>query len=211
MFVASEDATSGSVIANADRISPASNGSSHCSFCSSVPNRCKVSMFPVSGAWQLIASGAITGDQPEISATAAYSKLLNPDNSGKKRFHRSRFFADTFSFSSTGGCACVSLLARHSSYSFSAGNTSSRMKSHIRAHVSSAFGESAKSISSTFLFGSDQTLFHDLKHLVVVTAEVLSGHSPCRRPRGNALGNHGGTHATGTPRRGIPECRTSSM
>jgi hypothetical protein len=32
---------------------------------------CSSSMLPVSGAWQLIASGAITGDQPEISATAA--------------------------------------------------------------------------------------------------------------------------------------------
>src|SRR5665811_1679564 len=65
MFVASEDATSGSVIANADRISPASNGSSHCSFCSSVPNRCKVSMFPVSGAWQLIAPEAINCQAPD--------------------------------------------------------------------------------------------------------------------------------------------------
>jgi hypothetical protein len=71
MFVASEDATSGSVIANADRISPESNGSSHCCFCSGVANRCSVSMLPVSGAWQLMASGAITGDHPEISATAA--------------------------------------------------------------------------------------------------------------------------------------------
>jgi hypothetical protein len=37
MFVASEDATPGSVIANAERISPASSGSSHCFFCSDVP------------------------------------------------------------------------------------------------------------------------------------------------------------------------------
>ena len=71
MLVASEDATSGSVIAKADRISPASSGSSHRFFCSSVPNMCSSSMLPVSGAWQLIASGAITGDQPETSATAA--------------------------------------------------------------------------------------------------------------------------------------------
>ena len=39
---------------------------------------CSVSMLPVSGAWQLIASGAMTGDQPEISATAAYSRLDRP-------------------------------------------------------------------------------------------------------------------------------------
>ena len=37
MLVASDDATSGSVMAKAERISPASSGSSHCSFCSSVP------------------------------------------------------------------------------------------------------------------------------------------------------------------------------
>jgi hypothetical protein len=37
MLVASDEATSGSVIRNADRISPRSNGSSHCFFCSSVP------------------------------------------------------------------------------------------------------------------------------------------------------------------------------
>ncbi len=37
MLVASEDATSGSVIVNAERISPASSGSSHCARCSGVP------------------------------------------------------------------------------------------------------------------------------------------------------------------------------
>src|ERR1700688_280525 len=37
MLVASEDATSGSVIAKQDRISPASSGFSHFSFCSAVP------------------------------------------------------------------------------------------------------------------------------------------------------------------------------
>ena len=37
MLVASDDATSGSVIAKAERISPASSGSSHARFCSSVP------------------------------------------------------------------------------------------------------------------------------------------------------------------------------
>ena len=36
-------------------------------------------MLPVSGAWQLIASGAMTGDHPEISAIAAYSTLLRPE------------------------------------------------------------------------------------------------------------------------------------
>ena len=37
MLVASDDATSGSVIAKQERISPASSGSSHCRFCSGVP------------------------------------------------------------------------------------------------------------------------------------------------------------------------------
>ena len=85
MLVASDDATSGSVIANAERISPASSGSSHCSFCSGVPNRCSVSMLPVSGAWQLIASGAMSGDQPVTSATAAYSRLDSPEIVGQEQ------------------------------------------------------------------------------------------------------------------------------
>jgi hypothetical protein len=58
-------------MAKAERIVPPSSGSSHCFFCSGVANMCSVSMFPVSGAWQLIASGAMTGDQPETSATDA--------------------------------------------------------------------------------------------------------------------------------------------
>ncbi len=37
MFVASDEATSGSVMAKQERISPASSGSSQRSFCSSVP------------------------------------------------------------------------------------------------------------------------------------------------------------------------------
>ena len=61
MFVASELATSGSVIAKPERISPSSSGRSQRSFCSGVPNRCSTSMLPVSGAAQLIASGAIWG------------------------------------------------------------------------------------------------------------------------------------------------------
>ncbi len=60
-------------------------------------------MLPLSGAWQLIASGAITGDQPETSATAAYSRLLIPETCGRKRFHNPRSRADAFSFSITGG------------------------------------------------------------------------------------------------------------
>ena len=70
MFVASELATAGSVIANADRISPASSGLSQRSLCSSVPNSVSTSMFPVSGALQLKTSGAIS-ERPMISASGA--------------------------------------------------------------------------------------------------------------------------------------------
>ena len=78
MFVASDEATSGSVIEKHDRISPSSSGCSHCSCCSGVPNMASSSMFPVSGAAQFIASGAIIGLRPEISASGAYSRLDRP-------------------------------------------------------------------------------------------------------------------------------------
>ena len=78
MLVASEEATSGSVIENAERISPSSSGSSQRSFCSSVPNSDSSSMLPVSGAEQLIASGAIHGLRPVISASGAYCTLVRP-------------------------------------------------------------------------------------------------------------------------------------
>ena len=77
MFVASEEATSGSVMANAERISPSSSGRSQRSLCSSVPNSVRTSMFPVSGAEQLHASEAIC-DRPMTSANGAYSELDRP-------------------------------------------------------------------------------------------------------------------------------------
>ena len=105
-------------------------------------------MLPVSGAPQLIASGAITGDHPVISATDAYSRLESPPSSWWKRFHSSRLRASAFSSSITGGSAWSSWprAARHSSYTGSAGNTCSRMKSHIRPQTSSARAERAKSM-----------------------------------------------------------------
>ena len=71
MLVASEEATSGSVIEKQERICPSSNGFSHRCFCSSVPNRCSSSMLPVSGALQFIASGARAGERPDSSAIGA--------------------------------------------------------------------------------------------------------------------------------------------
>ena len=103
MLRASLEATAGSVIEKALRISPASSGSSHCLFCSGVPNMCSTSMFPVSGAAQLMASGAISVLHPESSASGAYSRLVRPDSAGRNRFHRPCAFAFFFSSSTTGG------------------------------------------------------------------------------------------------------------
>ena len=50
--VGSEPGTSGSVIEKNERIWPATSGCSQRSFCSSVPNRCRISALPASGAWQ---------------------------------------------------------------------------------------------------------------------------------------------------------------
>ena len=105
MFVASDEATSGSVIEKHDRISPASNGSSHRRLCSSVPNRSSVSMLPVSGAEQLKTSGAM-GERPMISHSGAYSRLERPaprSESGRKRFHSPAALASAFSSSRMGG------------------------------------------------------------------------------------------------------------
>lgn len=106
MFVASEEATSGSVIAKAERISPVSSGSSHCFFCSSLANCASSSMFPVSGAAQLVAVGARCGLRPVISASGAYWRLVSPapySASGRKRFHRPWRRASAFSSPKTAG------------------------------------------------------------------------------------------------------------
>ena len=67
MLVASEEATSGSVMPKQERISPAKSGSSHCFFCASLPYLCKTSMLPVSGAEHLKISAA-NRDLPISSA-----------------------------------------------------------------------------------------------------------------------------------------------
>ena len=67
MLRASDEARSGSVMANAERISPASSGRSQRSFCSGVPTRSSTSMFPVSGAEQLRHSDA-SGFLPSSAA-----------------------------------------------------------------------------------------------------------------------------------------------
>src|SRR5687768_5400712 len=92
MLVASDDAASGSVIEKHERISPLSKGASHRNFCSGVPYMCSTSIFPVSGAEQLNTSEAQT-TRPMISACGAYSRLVLPEMSGRKRFHNPAAFA----------------------------------------------------------------------------------------------------------------------
>ena len=58
MFLASDEGSAGSVIANAERISPFNRGFNHFSFCSGVPTRSNTSMLPVSGALQFKVSDA---------------------------------------------------------------------------------------------------------------------------------------------------------
>ena len=152
-FVASEDATSGSVMAKAERISPSSSGASHCSFCSGVPNRCSVSMLPVSGAWQLMASGAMTGDQPDTSATAAYSRFESPETLGRNRFHSPRSRACAFSSSTTGGrshsCGVPRRSARKASYAASAGRIFSSRNARMRLVWSAAAALGSKSTTGS--------------------------------------------------------------
>ena len=50
-FVGSAPETSGSVMPKNERTSPATSGASHFRRCSGVPNVCRISLFPASGAW----------------------------------------------------------------------------------------------------------------------------------------------------------------
>ena len=68
MFVASLEAMSGSVMRKADLILPSNNGASHSLFCASFPYFAKTSIFPVSGAAQLVACGF-----PQYTNSAAMS------------------------------------------------------------------------------------------------------------------------------------------
>ncbi len=134
MLRASLEATAGSVIENPLRISPARSGSSHCLLCSSVANRCRVSMLPVSGAAQLVTSGAISRLQPVSSASGAYSRFVSPDTAGRNRFHSPRSLARTLRSSMTGGTVWSLGPAswRYRAYASSAGKTNSVMKAVSR-------------------------------------------------------------------------------
>ena len=111
MLVASDEATFGSVIRNAERIFPSSSGSHHCFTCSGVPYLSSVSMLPVSGAEQLKTSGAQV-TRPMISHSGAYSRLVSvpPCDFGRHRFHRPAARAFGFNSSMIGtGCQRRSL------------------------------------------------------------------------------------------------------
>ena len=128
MLLASEEATSGSVMQNADLIFPSSSGLSQRSCCSAVPNSASSSMLPVSGAAQFSASGAMAGLWPVISASGAYCRLVSPPPPGcfgRNRFHSPRLRASAFSSSITGGRTQIrpaaSASATCSANTFSAG------------------------------------------------------------------------------------------
>lgn len=80
MLVASELATSGSVMRNALRILPSISGASHSFFCASLPYLASTSMLPVSGAAQLHASDA-DRERPSHSAISPYSRFVQPGDS----------------------------------------------------------------------------------------------------------------------------------
>src|SRR3954463_10463351 len=107
MLVASDDATAGSVIRNAERILPSIKGRSQVFLCSLVPYRMNTSMLPVSGAEQLNTSEA-QPTWPICSASSAYSRLLNPapwnsssswDDGGMNMFHSPSAWAFFFNSS----------------------------------------------------------------------------------------------------------------
>ena len=105
MLVASEEATSGSVIANADRISPSSSGCSQRFCCSGVPNvREHLHVAGVRRASSSARPGARSRLRPVISASGAYCRLVSPApcSPGRNRFHSPRDRAWARSSPSTG-------------------------------------------------------------------------------------------------------------
>src|SRR5260370_14819533 len=77
ILVASEEATSGSVMQKVDRIRPSSRGSSQRCFCSGEPYFHSTSMLPVSGALQLKISEA-SGLLPISLPVGPHSIVLSP-------------------------------------------------------------------------------------------------------------------------------------
>ena len=159
MLVASLEATSGSVMAKAERISPSSSGLSQRRLASSEPKRAMVSMLPVSGAEQLKTSLA-QSTRPMISASGAYSWLLRPApakpaacalSTGKNRFHKPAWRASGLSRSMV--CSGVQrlpaavLAAISWAMAASAGYTWASMKACRRSCKALVLSEYSKSMA----------------------------------------------------------------
>ena len=107
ILVASEDATCGSVMAYALRISPARRGLSHCSCCANVPYLASTSILPRSGALQLNTACAQT-TLLMVSNNGAISTLVKPGlhgsySCGRNRFHKPSALANSRNSSNQGG------------------------------------------------------------------------------------------------------------
>src|SRR4051812_31135805 len=154
MLVASDEATSGSVMQNDDRMRASSSGSSHSLCWAGVPNSASSSMLPVSGAAQFRAAGARRMLRPVNSASGAYCRLLSPAPfaPGRNRFQSPRARADARSRATTAGSLhCSGFAASSAASSASAGYTSVSRKS-VSTAISSAVRSSwAKSMGSACL------------------------------------------------------------
>src|SRR6478672_9979183 len=153
MLVASLLATSGSVMANAERICPRSKGFSHCSCCSGVPNWASTSMLPVSGAAELRTAGARRMQRPVISASGAYCRLVRPApcSPGRKTFQSPRSRASCRSCCSTGAVLHAQrsgMAETCSSKSGSEGTMRSSMKPSSAWRSSSVRASNPKSMSA---------------------------------------------------------------
>ena len=99
MLVASELATSGSVMQKADLIRPSSSGSSHRRAAPACRTWRAPPCSPCPARSSSCASGASSGLRPLISASGAYCRLVRPApcSPGRKRFHRPRRRASALS------------------------------------------------------------------------------------------------------------------
>src|SRR5215207_7645676 len=141
--VGSDPATSGSVIENADRRSPASSGASQRSFCSSVPAMARTSLLPESVGWLPNALGA-SGELPRISCMSprrTWPKPWPPSSGGRWAAHR----PCSLTVSRSGASSRSSSSWVRSSASASSGQTSSRTKARIQASLASNSGSVEKS------------------------------------------------------------------
>ena len=147
--VGSEPAVSGSVIENAERRSPASSGSSHCSFWSGVPASARISALPESGALLPNTNGAY-GDVPRISCISpslTWPKPCPPSSGGRCAAHSPR----SLTASRSGAIARSKPSWPSSSKTVSIGHTSARTKSAIQSSLRWNSGSVEKSHAIGFV------------------------------------------------------------